>query len=268
VSVPCAARQWVSVGAVLALLWACGAAPGAQRSTFGVVGSDEYTPDGSENQPYDGGFQFVRLSYRYGLSSFGGRRERLAPWAHDHPRADMHYMKILSELTHLRPRTTGSNTFALDDPELLRFPFAYMSEPGFWQPSESEVAGVRNYLLKGGFIIFDDFRGPDWEHLQRQMRRALPDLWFVELDSTHPLFHAFFEIPDLQVLEAPYGGMTPSYYGLFEENDPEGRLLAIADVNNDLGEYWEYSGAGFVPVDLSNEAYKFGVNYAMYAITH
>ena len=229
---------------------------------------DEYTPDGSENRPYDGRFQFVRLSYRYGLSSFGGRREALAPWAHDHPRADVHYMKILSELTHLRPRTTGSNTFALDDPELMRFPYAYMSEPGFWVPSESEVSGLRNYLLKGGFVVFDDFRGRDWDNLQSQMRRVFPDLGFTQLDGSHPLFHAFFEIPDLSVLETPYGDLPAEYHGLFERNDPSGRLMVVAGVNNDLGEYWEYSDTGFVPVDLSNEAYKFGVNYVMYAITH
>lgn len=238
----------------------------AQRGSFAGSTMDEYTPDGSDNRPYDGQIQFVRVRYQYGLSAFG--RGRLAPWAHDYPRADTHYIKILNELTLMRPRMTGSNVFALDDPALSEFPFAYMSEPGFWNPSEPEVAGLRAYLLKGGFLIFDDFRGSDWDNLQRQMRRVLPKHDFMLVDGTQPVFHSFFEIPNPLVLDPPYGGLPPMYYGVFEDNDPAKRLMAIANVNNDVGEYWEFSDTGFVPVDLSNEAYKFGVNYAMYAVTH
>ena len=245
---------------VLVVSAACVTALGAQKSTFGVVGMDEYTPDGSENVAYNGRFQFVRVSYRYGLSNFGGRRERVAPWAHDYPRGDRHFMSILDEITLLKPRTTGSNTYALDNPELMQFPFAYMSEPGFWRASPAELAGLRAYLLKGGFLMFDDFRGPDWDNLQEQMERALPEARWIELDARHPLFHVFFEIPNLAILEAPYGGLPPSYWGLFEDNDPTKRLMAIANVNNDMSEYWEFSDTGFVPVDLSNEAYKIGVN--------
>jgi hypothetical protein len=237
--------------------------------SFVATGSaqpDEYTPDGSENAAYDGRVQFVRLRYQEGLQAFRGRG--LAPWAHDHPRADTHFMRILEELTLIRPRTNGSNTFALDDPDLLQFPFAYMSEPGFWRPTDAEVTGLRAYLLKGGFLVFDDFRGPDWLNVQDQMRRVLPESHFIEVAGAQPVFHVFFEIPDPFVLQPPYGGLTPAYYGLFEHNEPSGRLMAIANVNNDLGEYWEFSDTGFMPVDASNEAYKFGVNYAMYALTH
>lgn len=261
-------RLAAGVALALGVVAVCAAALSAQKSTFGVVGMDEYTPDGSENVAYNGQFQFVRVSYRYGLSNFGGRRERVAPWAHDYPRGDRHFMSILREVTLLRPRTSGSNTFALDNPALMQFPFAYMSEPGFWRASDAELAGLRAYLLKGGFLMFDDFRGPDWDNLQEQMTRALPELRWIELDGRHPLFHVFFEIPNLAVLAAPYGGLPPSYWGLFEGNDPGKRLMAIANVNNDMSEYWEFSDTGYVPVDLSNEAYKFGVNYAMYAITH
>lgn len=227
---------------------------------------EEYTPDGSENEAYDGRVQFVRLRYQYGLANFGGGR--LAPWAHDHPRAETHFMKIMDELTLVRPRVTGSNVFSLDEPDLMQFPLAYMSEPGFWRPSEGEVAGLRAYLLKGGFLIFDDFRGTDWENVQTQMRRVLPEHDFLAIDGGQPVFHSFFEIPDPLILEPPYGGLPPAYYGVFERNEPTGRLMVVANVNNDLGEYWEFSDTGFMPVDLSNEAYKFGVNYAMYALTH
>ena len=62
--------------------------------------------------------------------------------------------------------------------------------------------------------------------------------------------------------------MPPSYWGLFEQNDPNKRLMVVANVNNDLSEYWEFSDQGVFIVDLSNEAYKFGVNYVMYGLTH
>ena len=82
------------------------------------------------------------------------------------------------------------------------------------------------------------------------------------------MFHSFFEIDNPQDLPAPYGGLAPSYWGLFENNDPQKRLMAIANVNNDISEYWEFSGPGVSIVDLTNEAYKFGVNFVIYGLTH
>jgi hypothetical protein len=219
------------------------------------------------NQPYDGRVVFVRLRYSGGLGGFGRRGGgREAPWAHDYPTADVHMMKILNEISIARPRLDGSNVFGLGDPELHSYPIAYMSEPGFWTMEEDEARGLRSYLLKGGFIIFDDFRGGDWYNVEEQMRRVLPELRWVQLDASHPVFHSFFEIDDLEYLTS-YNGY-PTYWGMFENNDPAKRLLAIANRDNDLGEYWEFSDTGYAPVDLSNQAYKFGVNYFIYGLTH
>ncbi len=219
------------------------------------------------NQPYDGRVTFVRIRYTTGFSGFGRRGSfGEAPWAHDYPTADTNVMKILNELTLLRPRTEESNVFLLSDPELHNYPMAYVSEPGYWTMDEAEVNGLRSYLRKGGFIIFDDFRGADWYNLEEQMRRALPEGQWEQLDSTHPIFHSFFEINDLNFLTS-YNG-TPSYWGMFEDNDRNKRLIALANRDNDVGEYWEFSGTGYAPVDLSNEAYKYGVNYFIYALTH
>jgi hypothetical protein len=224
-------------------------------------------PQVSGNVEYDGRLVFVRLRFDSGFGGFGRRGGREPGWMHDYPTADIHLMKIVTELTLGGPRTDGSNIFALDDPELFRYPIAYMSEPGGWSPSDSEAEGLRNYLLKGGFIIFDDFRGYDWNTLEEAMRRVLPDLRWVQLDASHPIFHSFFEINSLDIIYS-YGGAMPTYYGLFEDNDPRKRLVAIANRDGDLGEYWEYSDTGVDPVDLSNEAYKFGVNYMIYGLTH
>jgi hypothetical protein len=66
----------------------------------------------------------------------------------------------------------------------------------------------------------------------------------------------------------PMYGITPTYYGIFENNDPQCRLVAIANHNHDVAEYWEFSDQGLFPIDLSNDAYKLGVNYMIYGMTH
>ena len=89
-----------------------------------------------------------------------------------------------------------------------------------------------------------------------------------DIAVSQPVWHSFFEIDDPHSMVPPYGGLAPMFYGLFENNDRNGRLMAVANVNNDIGEYWEFSDTGYAPVDLSNEAYKFGVNYYIYGLTH
>ncbi len=223
------------------------------------------------NVPYDGHFTFVRIRFGVGLRTgiFGGGRGRgLPPWAHDYPRAERNFMSILRETTLLEPYMDGGNIFTTDDGELTRFPLAYISEPGYWNPSEPEVDGLRNYLLKGGFLIADDFRGSDWYNFEAQMKRVIPGAEFVELDETHTIFDSFFRIESLKDLASPTFAVVPAYLGLHEENDPDRRLMVIANYNNDIGEYWEFSDTGWYPIDLSNDAYKLGVNYVIYAMTH
>ena len=256
---------------ICALIVSAGVAVGvavfAQESFLDRLrGRSDPEPSTSGNQPYDGRFVFVRLRYDTAFAGGGFRGGRELPWAHDYPTADVHLMKIMKELTLLDPRVDGSNILTLDDPALLSYPAAYMAEPGFWNPNDAEVDGLRKYLLKGGFLIVDDFRGYDWENLQDQIRRVLPEHRFVQLDASHPIFHSFFEINSLDFLTS-YNG-EPTYYAIFEGNDPKKRVMVIANRDNDLGEYWEYSDTGYAPVDLSNEAYKFGVNYMMYALMH
>lgn len=221
------------------------------------------------NTPYDGRFVFVRLRYNASFGRWGNWiGDGGLPWSHDYPDGEVHFSKILEELTLLDIRTDGSNILAIDDPELFNYPVAYMAEPGHWGITPPEAAALRQYVLKGGFLIFDDFRGRDWDNLQEQMRVALPEARWLELDGTSRVFHAFFEIPRPEGLATPYGGLPASYWGLFENNDPRQRLMAVANVNNDISEYWQFSNTGVAPVDLTNEAYKFGVNYVIYALTH
>ena len=244
---------------VLAMLLAGGA--------LAAVGGRVDTVGGPER--LDGRFVFARIRYADGYAGGGFANRQDLPWAHDYPRAEQNLMRILDSITLVDPYmgADGGTILMLDDPDLFRYPFAYMSEPGYWTLSGAETVGLRNYLLKGGFLIFDDFHDNHWFNLEEQMRKVLPDLRWSELDATHPVYHSFFDIDALEY-DCVYCPSTPIFYGLFEDNDPNRRLLSVANQNNDIGEYWEYSDTGWLPIDLSNEAFKLGVNYIMYALTH
>jgi hypothetical protein len=219
-----------------------------------------------QNVPYDGRYTFVRV--RYDMLNDGGFGRDIK-WAHDYPRGERHFTKIISELTSARVNTTGSNILTFDDPEIFKYPITYMAEPGFWNPSESEVSNMQKYLAKGGFIIFDDFAGQHWMNFEMQMRKVLPKARPVVLTLAHPVFDSFYRITSLEY-EHPYyrgQGLKSVFYGYFEDNDPTKRLIAIANFNNDLSEYWEFSDEGMFPLQESNEAYKFGINYVIYALT-
>jgi len=225
------------------------------------------------NVPYDGRFTFVRLSFTP-TEGWGGRRRRPQYWwDHDWPYAETNLLKLLRELSYVRPFREGSNILAADDPELFKYPVAYVSEPGHWTLTDEEAEGLRNYLLKGGFLIFDDFADSyygganEWSVFERGILQVLPDARPVRLDFSHPIFHSFFEIDSLD-LRHPYQPVYAEFWGIFEDNDPNKRLLVIANYNADIGDYWEYSDTGWLPIPLSNEAYKLGINYIVYAMTH
>jgi Domain of unknown function (DUF4159) len=216
---------------------------------------------------YDGRFTFVRLRWKSDLAF--ARRGWSTAWDHDYPRAEQHLSQIVDELTGLDIRMDGSLILTLDDPQLFKYPVAFMWEPGFWNLTDREAESFRAYLLKGGFAVFEDFDGPQqWNNFEAQMRRVLPDGRFVKLDEQNLIFDAFFKIQDINAIVHPMSRIRPSYYGVFEDNDPSKRLMVVANFDNDVPEYWEWSGEGLFPFDASNEAYKLGVNYLIYGLTH
>ena len=211
------------------------------------------------NAEYDGRFVFTRVWYP-------GIGRRGSAWDHDYPRADHHLPKIMREISTLDPQIDVSNVFELSDPELFRNPVLYLSEPGTWGASEVHVRALGAYLLKGGFLIVDDFEADQWINFEGQMRRALPEHEPIVIDETHPIFDTFFRVDDPYVPH-PLVRVTPRFVGWFEDNDPMRRMMVLANHNSDLAEYWEFSGTGTFPVDLTNEAYKLGANYIIYGMT-
>ena len=224
------------------------------------------------NIPYDGRFTFVRVNYQTAPGGYwyGG----WPSWAHGYPLAEQNLMKIMNEVSLLAPHMDDINTLALDDPELCKYPVAYIIEVGWWTLTDREAAAFRAYLLKGGFVIVDDFKltgdrgGGGWENFAANMQRVLPGARFYDMQATHPIYHTFFEINDLSIVPQAYNAGRPIFRGLYEDNDPTKRLQMIVNYNTDISQFWEWSGRGFRPIDDTNEAYKLGVNYIIYGLTH
>ena len=235
------------------------------------------------NIKYDGRFTFVRVKYQTAPNGYwyGG----WPAWGHGYPLSEQNLMNIMNEVSYLNPHIEEVNALTWDDPEIFHYPIAYIIEPDWWAMTDREAAAMRDYMLKGGFVIVDDFKpmrrfagyfdesgvryGSGWTVLESQMRRVMPDAHFFDIDETNALFHVFFELNDLDVVPQPMGiGGRPSFHGLYEDNDPRKRLMMIVDYNTDVSQFWEWSSFGLRPVDETNEAYKVGVNYIIYGLTH
>ena len=210
------------------------------------------------NVPYDGRFTFVRLRYQIVWRS---------GWEFDYPAMERNFMKLTDELTTLRPHTEESNIHTLDDPELLMFPIASLSEPGGWIMSDKEVAGLKTYLAKGGFLWVDDFMRDEWVQFERQIRLVLPGARFVRLDASHPVYNTFFHIDSLALRHPQATELRGEFYGIYEDNDPTKRLMVVIDYNTDVGDFMEWSGQGWFPVNVTNDAYKIAIDYLIYGLT-
>jgi len=247
-----------------------GAALAQRRGFGGFGGRDRFQLQ--PNAPYDGRFTFVRVNYE---TAEGGYWYRGLPaWAHGYPIAEQNLMKIMNELSYLGANEEQINTLSLDDPELFKYPVAYIIEVSWWTLTDRQAAALRAYMQKGGFVIVDDFKArgdfgsPGWQVFEENMQRVLPGARFVEMEATHPIFRCFFEIETLENFPQAYNAGPPVFRGLYEDNDPKKRLQMIVNYNTDISQYWEWSGRGLRPFDETNEAYKLGVNYIIYGMTH
>jgi hypothetical protein len=254
---------WLVAVTIVAAPLAAAAQRGGGFFGFGGRRSGVYP-----NVPYDGKFTFARIRYNNGFGRRGG-----GGWAADYPLMERNLTAMLTEITSMQPHMDGSNVHDLDDPELLKYPVAYLSEPGYWYPSDEEVRGLQQYLAKGGFLIVDDFHYDDeWWVFETAMRRVLPQARIDRLDVAHPIFNAFFE---LKSLEVPYPGslgergLMGEFYGIHVDNDPIEPLSVVINYNMDLGDYVEWAQSSRTySFEPTNEAYKFMINYLIYGLTH
>src|SRR6059058_5405702 len=162
----------------------------AQRFFGGGAGDESAV----RNIPYDGQFTFLRLKYETAPGGYwaGGHPS----WVHGFPLSEWNLMKIMNEVSYLGPHIDETNVLTLDDPDVFKYPVAYIIEVGWWTLTDHEAAALRAYLLKGGFVIVDDskiagqfgFGGGGWERFEANMKRVLPEGRFVEMTPAHRIF--------------------------------------------------------------------------------
>jgi hypothetical protein len=225
-------------------------------------------------------FTFVRIQY----DSWGGRRGFGGEhWRNDYPDCDWNFSFRLQQLTSLAVDPNGK-VVRLTDPELFDYPFIYMSNVQNMELSEAEIKALRGYLLKGGFLLADDFWAPAaWRHVRSVMQRVFSDRSPRELSLEHDIFHIVYdlkELPQVPSIHAwrrgdkfeywhgdPEGDEAPHFYGMF---DDRGRLMALLCHNNDIGDGWEREGDEKEYFQLYSEkwSYPLGINIVTYAMTH
>ena len=233
-------------------------------------------------QSFDGRFNFCRAVFRSGRYGRGGG------WGVDYPDADVNFSIRLSELTRTRVSFDDEHSprhfvVQLTDATIFHCPFLMMTEPGGLSLSDEEVANLRNYLLKGGFLWADDFWGQAaWASFEQEMRKVLPAAQFPlrEVSGNHPMLRMQFpltgvkQIPSINFWVGSGGGTSewgpdsrmPEARTFVDQHD---RVLVLATHNTDYGDSWEREAED--PdyfYNFSVHGYAFGINVLLYAMTH
>ncbi len=212
-------------------------------------------------------FTFVRLKYN------GNRYGSL--WHIDYPAAERNLLIQLRQHTSIKPNP-HEKVIVVGSPELFDYPFSYIAELGRLDLSKKEAENLREYLLRGGFIMMDDFHGTaQWERFYKQYKRIFPKRELKDIPMDHPIFHCFFKIDRLMQIPAPAAyragrthekdGFKVRCMGVF---DDKGRLMMMINFNTDLGDAWQNAAELFYPKKFSNMAFKMGINAIVYTLTH
>ncbi|MBM3263663.1 MAG: DUF4159 domain-containing protein [candidate division Zixibacteria bacterium] len=220
-------------------------------------------------------FTFARVVYHGGgffgrFGGFGG----FGQWAMDFPSADLNIIRVLGLMTTLKINEPES--VELTDEKLFEIPFLYILEVGGLEFDDDEAKSLREYLLRGGFMMVDDFHGTyEWQNWESQIKKVFPDCSMEELPMDHPVFHCYYdfkEFPQVPGIRALSGGRTyerdgvvPRCLGIF---DDKRRLMVLVNWNTDIGDGWEEAATPGYERIWAETAYRLGVNYAVYAMTH
>jgi hypothetical protein len=186
-------------------------------------------------------------------------------WSHNYPDSDINLNEFVGRTTRIHVEPASYRLLELGSAEIFEHPFAYISEPGEMEMTEQEVANLREYIDRGGFILIDDFDGDHMDNLREEMQRAFPERRFERLTIDHPMFDLIFGVEDLKSM-APYvTGGEPVYYGLVNS---AGDIAVVACHNNDLANFWEWYGSPQYPLRPATDAFRMAANFVVHAMTH
>jgi Domain of unknown function (DUF4159) len=216
-----------------------------------------------------GEFHFARMIYTdmAGRHRWGG-----GWWQQDWPRAEMHLLQSVPRLT--RVNIGDPVSVSLTDDALFDLPWLYATQVGYWDLSDAECARLREYLLRGGFLMADDAWGEDERAVfDETMARVFPDRPIVPIGKTDSVLHVVFsidqftQIPGLRHVE--WGNLAslppPQWRGIY---DDDGRLMVAMNYNQDVGDSWEEADTPDYPEPMTALGYRFAINYIVYAMTH
>ena len=251
------------------LLWAAGAAPGGRTAEAQSSARRDSRHAGLE-------WTFARIRYTAWTLPPGRYSPEDEPWFIDHPAAEQNLSRRVRTVTAIH--VGDPVVLTLEDPSLWTYPWIYLVEPGTLRLKEAEVPILREYLLRGGTLTFDDFHGPiEWANMEREMRRVFPGRKIVDLPPAHPVFHCFYEFDGYP----PMPGLGPFLLGRTWEKggyvarlraieDDNGRAMVLINWNVDMGDGWEWSNATDYPgyVKHTATAYRMQINQIIYSLTH
>ncbi|HEY7307473.1 MAG TPA: DUF4159 domain-containing protein [Bryobacteraceae bacterium] len=219
-----------------------------------------------------GEWVFARFMYR----SVPTWRGRLPNWTIDYPRSDRHLSAAVRRLTRIEARSVEQPVGAEDGDDIYNWPWLYAVETGHWDLTDFEAAKLRDYLLRGGFFMCDDFHGTiEWETFVASMKRVFPDRPIVDLPSSDPIFHTVYDLDDRYQVpgeqfvfthrSAEFDGYEARWRGIY---DDKGRVIVAICHNMDLGDSWEHADNPIYPEQFSALGFRIGINYLVYAMTH
>src|SRR6476619_3625890 len=224
-----------------------------------------------------GEYTFVRTIYDSPSRGYGRRGYGYGTWTTDYPEADNNFIVGLREWagTNLKIAPRPEQIDILDD-RIVDYPILYAVEPGFMDLSTEQAARLHEYLNRGGFLFFDDFWGEyEWQNVQEQFQKIVPEYEIRDLPLSHPIFHSYLDVEEVVQVPNVYnaqrgvtsekGGIVPHYMGVENKN---GRLVAFIARNCDLGDAWEWINDPVYPVKYGLPAYKVGINVVIYAMSH
>ena len=272
-------KAWWRIAAGLACLSAGYAFQRPFREMPGVeYRSFERPPDWQEQTEW----AFARLMFPPGWNDGYGRRFAgdyhlgLSLWTQDFPRADRHFSAALRRLSRIHVRSV-EQIVNLDEGDAYDWPWLYAVQVGEWGLTDKQALELREFCLRGGFFMADDFHGAEeWGVFQERMKKVFPDRPIVDIDNKDSIFHTVYDLDDrFQIPGAAHvedgckncydGGVGARWRGIY---DDKGRIMIAISYNSDIGDAWEWADEPAYPARFSQLAIRIGVNYVIYAMTH
>jgi uncharacterized protein DUF4159 len=221
--------------------------------------------------PPEAEFHMARLAY-YAVGCAGSRGWCNPWWAIDYPEAEAHFLPAVTRMTRI-DAAPDSRHVTLEDDNLFDYPWLFLQQPGQgnWIPQGEELERLREYLARGGFLVVDDFHGEyEWQSVREAMAALLPGRAIVDIPEDDALHHIMFDLDKRTQIPGErhlYRGMEgpPHWRGIYDDS---GRLIVALNHNSDMGDAWEHADDAHYPAPMTATAYRFGVNYVIYAMTH